>query len=80
MEEIRVCEDCGKNFVAELPQQRYCSKTCRSRAKKKREKEAAAAKPRQKRKSETTLEDDVAVAMKAGLSYGEYMSQKRNGE
>lgn len=80
------CPECGQEFVPTRGQQKYCGKGCYTKEQRKRNREymkkynanqkAGKKKEKPKQKPNQELVDVAAEARKAGMSYGQYVSQQ----
>lgn len=93
LERTRTCPNCGNVFVAHMPNQKYCCKTCKRDCYRKAEsyKEStmkievermsqrlhAESKPKKGVKRVSHIDDDNAKARALGMSYGKYKAMVR---
>lgn len=77
MNKIKVCLNCGKEYIPTKGNQKYCSAECKKIVMKWQQRQAALLYKEKTKKSRLSREkiDEIAVkARKAGMSYGKYVS------
>ena len=79
-EKERECLNCGKEFVSEHPQRRYCCEECRANAEKLRQEQRTKhykTTEKEKASNMPSISHIAKMAKDAGMSYGKYVEKMK---